>query len=31
MTMLMRQADPLAYGIDLLMLLFVGLLPFSTA
>ena len=26
----MRQADTLAYGIDLLMLLFVGVLPFST-
>ncbi len=30
MTKLMRQADTLAYGIDLLMLLFVGVLPFST-
>ena len=30
MTKLMRHADTLAYGIDLLMLLFVGLLPFST-
>jgi len=26
----MRQADALAYGIDLLMLLFVAILPFST-
>jgi uncharacterized membrane protein len=31
MTKLMRQADGIAYGIDLLMLLFVGLLPFSTS
>jgi uncharacterized membrane protein len=31
MTKLMRQADAVAYGIDLLMLLFVGLLPFSTS
>jgi len=31
MTKLMRHADGLAYGIDLLMLLFVGLLPFSTS
>ena len=30
MTKLMRHADTLAYGIDLLMLLFVGVLPFST-
>ena len=30
MTKLMRHADSLAYGIDLLMLLFVGVLPFST-
>ncbi len=30
MTKLMRHADTLAYGIDLLMLLFVALLPFST-
>ncbi len=30
MTKLMRQADTLAYGIDLVMLLFVGVLPFST-
>ena len=30
MTKLMREADLLAYGIDLLMLLFVGVLPFST-
>lgn len=30
MTKLMREADAIAYGIDLLMLLFVGLLPFST-
>ena len=30
MTRLMRHADALAYGIDLLMLLFVGVLPFST-
>jgi len=30
MTKLMRQADGLSYGIDLLMLLFVGVLPFST-
>ena len=30
MTKLMRQADSLAYGIDLLLLLFVGVLPFST-
>jgi uncharacterized membrane protein len=29
-TKLMRQADGVAYGIDLLMLLFVGVLPFST-
>jgi len=31
MTKLMRQADGVAYGIDLIMLLFVGLLPFSTS
>ncbi len=31
MTKLMGHADHLAYGIDLLMLLFVGVLPFSTA
>ena len=31
MTKLMRQADTLAYGIDLLMLIFVGVLPFSTS
>jgi len=31
MTKLMRHADLLAYAIDLLMLLFVALLPFSTA
>jgi len=30
MTRLMRQADGVSYGIDLLMLLFVGVLPFST-
>ena len=30
MTKLMRHSDTLAYGIDLLMLLFVGVLPFST-
>jgi uncharacterized membrane protein len=30
MTKLMRHADTLAYGLDLLMLLFVGVLPFST-
>ncbi len=30
MTKLMRHADTLAYGIDLLVLLFVGVLPFST-
>jgi len=30
LTKLMRQADALAYGIDLLMLLFVSVLPFST-
>ncbi len=30
MTKLMRHADTLAYAIDLLMLLFVGVLPFST-
>ena len=30
MTKLMREADLIAYGIDLLMLLFVGVLPFST-
>ena len=30
MTKLMHHADTLAYGIDLLMLLFVGVLPFST-
>ncbi len=30
MTKLMRHADYLAYGIDLLMLIFVGVLPFST-
>lgn len=30
MTKLMRHADTLAYGIDLLMLLFVAVLPFST-
>jgi uncharacterized membrane protein len=30
MTKLMREADAAAYGIDLLMLLFVGVLPFST-
>ncbi len=30
MTKLMRQADGVSYGIDLLMLLFVGVLPFST-
>jgi uncharacterized membrane protein len=30
MTKLMRQADAVAYGIDLLMLLFVAVLPFST-
>jgi uncharacterized membrane protein len=30
MTKLMRQADGVAYGIDLLMLLFVAVLPFST-
>ena len=30
MTKLMRHADSLAYGINLLMLLFVGVLPFST-
>ena len=30
MTKLMRKADAIAYGIDLLMLLFVGVLPFST-
>ncbi len=30
MTKLMRQADTRAYGIDLLMLLFVAVLPFST-
>ncbi len=30
MTKLMRHADTLAYGIDLLLLLFVGVLPFST-
>jgi uncharacterized membrane protein len=30
LTKLMRQADALAYSIDLLMLLFVSLLPFST-
>jgi len=27
----MRQADGVAYGIDLIMLLFVALLPFSTS
>ena len=26
----MREADSIAYGINLLMLLFVGVLPFST-
>jgi uncharacterized membrane protein len=31
MTALMRQADDVAYGIDLLLLLFVGVLPFSTS
>ena len=31
MTKLMRQSDPLAYGIDLLLLLFVAVLPFSTS
>jgi uncharacterized membrane protein len=31
MTKLMRRADGIAYGIDLIMLLFVGLLPFSTS
>jgi uncharacterized membrane protein len=31
MTRLMVEADVIAYGIDLLMLLFVGTLPFSTA
>jgi uncharacterized membrane protein len=31
MTKLMRRADGVAYGIDLIMLLFVGLLPFSTS
>jgi uncharacterized membrane protein len=30
MTKLMRRADGVAYGLDLLMLLFVALLPFST-
>ena len=30
LTKLMRQADGVSYGIDLLMLLFVGVLPFST-
>jgi len=30
MTKLMRHADTLSYGIDLLMLLFVAVLPFST-
>jgi uncharacterized membrane protein len=30
MTKLMRHADGLSYGIDLMMLLFVGVLPFST-
>ena len=30
MTKLMREADGVAYGIDLLMLLFVAVLPFST-
>jgi len=30
MTKLMRQADAVAYGINLVMLLFVGVLPFST-
>ena len=30
MTKLMRHADVLAYGLDLLMLLFVAVLPFST-
>ena len=30
MTKLMRHSDTLAYGIDLLMLLFVAVLPFST-
>jgi uncharacterized membrane protein len=30
MTKLMRHADTLAYGINLLLLLFVGVLPFST-
>jgi len=31
MTKLMRQADGVSYGIDLLMLLFVAMLPFSTS
>ena len=31
MTKLMRDADLIAYGINLLMLLFVGVLPFSTS
>jgi uncharacterized membrane protein len=31
MTAMMRQADDVAYGIDLLLLLLVGILPFSTS
>ena len=31
MTKLMREADSISYGINLLMLLFAGVLPFSTA
>ena len=31
MTKLMREADAISYGLNLLMMLFVGVLPFSTA